>query len=89
MNETAASPPPVIDPGDYEAEHRKMAQAIEHRHPNWLVMWGSYTRQYVAFPLFHAPAGMMICSAEPKALCHRMSYAESMFRPVSGRDNPC
>jgi hypothetical protein len=66
-----------------------MAQAIEQGHPNWLVVWGSFTRQYVAFPLFHAPAGMMVCSAEPKALCHRMSYAEFVFCSVPRDDNSC
>lgn len=36
-------------------EFRQIARSIEDKAPGWFVVWGLYTRQFVAFPLFDAP----------------------------------
>ena len=35
-------------------------------------MWGVYTRQYVAFPLFNAPKGTIAQDPDPDQLVDRM-----------------
>ncbi len=49
---------------------------IELQRPGWMVVWGVYSRQYVAFPLFAAPAGTIVAAAYPPALESRMQAAE-------------
>ena len=37
-----------------------------------MVVYGCYTREYVAFPLFPAPAGTILASHYPPALIERI-----------------
>ena len=48
-------------------------------------MWGVYTRQYVAFLLFRAPAGCIVASGNPNTLVQRMRQAELAFTPGQAR----
>jgi hypothetical protein len=59
-----------------EASHHDTAEAIQADNSNWLVMWGVFTHQYVAFPLFRAPAGTVVQSASPQRLVRQMRQAE-------------
>lgn len=47
----------------------RTAREIEEKFSDWLVIWGVYTRQFVAFPLFNAPrmrhVQAMPCTAIP------------------------
>ena len=72
---TALTPQPMSPPYP-AAGHCDTAKAIQAAHPDWLVMWGVFTHQYVAFPLFHAPAGSIVQSASPERLVRRMRHAE-------------
>ena len=62
-----------------DAERYETARSIDEGNPDWLVIWGVYTRQYVAFPLFRAPAGSIVQSASPDRLLRRMRQAELAF----------
>jgi len=79
-----ASYPPFRDADCY-----RTAESIQRDHPNWLVMWGVYTRQFAAFPLFPAPAGTIVQSANTGELTKRMQQTELGFRtgPSSARRN--
>ncbi len=57
---------------------------IQRDHPNWLVMWGVYTRQYVAFPLFNAPKGTIAQDHDPDQLVDRMRQMELSRRSSGG-----
>ena len=66
-----------MSPDEHEA-NRQTATETELQRPGWMVVWGIYSRQYVAFPLFAAPAGTILTAAYPPALIERMQAAEHM-----------
>ena len=68
--------------GPDDAARYETAQSIQQANPDWLVMWGVYTHQYVAFPLFRAPEGCIVQSASPDELFQRMRDAELAFKPA-------
>jgi hypothetical protein len=41
--------------------------------PAWLVLWGSYTRQFWAFPGFAAPPGTVLHGRDPDVLAGAMN----------------
>lgn len=57
-------------------EFRKIARKIDEKFPEWLVLWGVYTRQFVAFPLWREPRGVVLAALYPDALVDRMRDAE-------------
>lgn len=64
-----------MSPEEAEA-NRETACQLELRRPGWMVLWGAYSKQYVAFPLFAAPPGTILAAAYPPALESRMQAAE-------------
>lgn len=63
------------------SNRREAARMIERARPGWMVIYGIYTRQYVAFPLFHAPSGTIVTASYPPALMTRMRRVEArIFR---------
>ena len=67
-----------------DQERRELAGRIERDNPRWLVVWGVYTREFVAFPLFRVPPGTVLCSRNFKALAARMQQVEFRFSPPAG-----
>lgn len=68
-------------PGDIDNdEGRETAERIEREHPNWIVVFGVYTRQFVCFPRFHAPPGTVLVALYPVALHTRMQEAERLLQ---------
>jgi hypothetical protein len=59
-----------------EKSCRQTAQRIERELPGWIVLWGCYTRQFVAFPLFPAAPGTVVAASYPEALIARMEQIE-------------
>ena len=61
MSERKAAPPgPTRATGTdsghrYDPSHRLTAARIQHSSPHWLLMWGTHSRRYYAYPLFTAP----------------------------------
>lgn len=70
-------PSPSPDPRNEDA-CRAAAARLQHDHKNWLVLWGCYTHNYVAFPLFPAPRGTIITAATPGEMAGRMRRQERM-----------
>jgi hypothetical protein len=59
---------------------------LEADNPSWIVLFGAYTREFVAFPRFDVPGGAVITARHPDALPPRMRTLEAMARPaVTGR----
>lgn len=67
-------------------DHRAAAREIEQQQPGWLVIYGTYTREYVAFPLFTAPPGTILAAAYPPALVARMQQTERWLRQPASMD---
>lgn len=64
-----------MSPEEIEA-NQAAARQIELQHPGWMVLWGVYSKQYVAFPLFAAPAGTILAAGYAPALAPRMAAVE-------------
>lgn len=63
------------DPNNEDACRTAAAQ-LQRDHKHWLVMWGCYTRNYVAFPLFAAPRGTILTAAAPAEMAAKMRRQE-------------
>jgi hypothetical protein len=79
---------PRYDPGQ-----RLTAARIQQANPRWLLMWGSHSRRYFAFPLFAAPPGTIVTASGPDRLLTRMRQAEAATSvrprmPVTNRPAP-
>jgi hypothetical protein len=69
-----------------EHEGHETAREIESQRPGWMVVWGIYTKEYVAFPLFHAPEGTVVIAVYPEALVARMEAAERTAKGATSCD---
>lgn len=67
--------------------NRETARNIECRLPGWMVVWGIYSKQFVAFPLFAAPAGTIVTGSYPPAVINRMEEVQHGDQPALVR--PC
>ena len=59
-------------------EMRGIARRLESANPLWIVVFGIYTREFVAFPRF--AEGAFIAATYPEALPGRMRQVERMAR---------
>jgi hypothetical protein len=59
-----------------EDEGREHVRRLEAAHPRWLVFYGSYSRQFVAYPLFPAPERTVLIDPDPGRLEGRMREIE-------------
>jgi hypothetical protein len=69
-----------------EDEFREIARQIEEKSPGWLVVWGVYTRQFVAFPLFDAPRGTILTARYADALMGHMRKTQRSLRDSQGTE---
>jgi hypothetical protein len=63
---------------------QQMAAKLEAENPLWLVVFGVYTRQFIAFPRFPVPPQTFLAVHYPPALPDRMREVEarsSVARP--------
>jgi hypothetical protein len=58
---------------------REIARQAERDHPRWIVIFGAFSRQYVAFPRFPAERSWLQ-SRDPEELARKMDEAE---RPLA------
>jgi hypothetical protein len=58
---------------------RAIAEEIDRGRSQWLVLWGCYSRQFVAFPLFRMPRRLIVYAGFPEALVARMDEVERRF----------
>jgi hypothetical protein len=61
---------------DYILEMLRAAEMLEIENPLWIVVFGVYSRQLVAFPRFDVPIGTMATAYYPVALVKRMRRIE-------------
>ncbi|HYZ53772.1 MAG TPA: hypothetical protein VE733_09795 [Streptosporangiaceae bacterium] len=53
---------------------------LRQRHPDWMIMYGAYSRMFWAYPLFTSLPGNYVSAADPGDLDRRMSAAEASLR---------
>jgi hypothetical protein len=76
--------------GDDDEACWAIADQIHHDRPQWLVIWGRYSRRFWAYPLFEmAPRRMLVWAGYPDALVERLDEAERRYRvwPDGGEVN--
>jgi hypothetical protein len=61
-------------------ECRAMAEDIERQRPGWMVLWGIYSKRFVAFPLFPVQRRTILVASYPDALLARMEETEHTLR---------
>jgi hypothetical protein len=66
-------------------EGRNVAEGINRIRPRWLVIWGTCTRRFCAYPLFDMRPHMIIQAGYPDALIARMDEAERRYRVQPAR----
>jgi hypothetical protein len=59
---------------------RAIAEQINQDRPLWLVLWGSYTGRFWAYPLFDMHPRRLVCAGYPDALLARLDDAEQRLR---------
>jgi hypothetical protein len=67
---------------------REVAARTERENPGWIVMFGSFTRQFVCFPRFPAPTGTIITALYPDAIPPRMRMIERALRVRNRGERP-
>jgi hypothetical protein len=63
-----------------EDECREIAEDIQRLRPGWLVLWGCFSKRFVAFPLFPVRERVIVVAYYPRALVTRMDEAERALR---------
>lgn len=66
------------------AEHKEQAAKLGQDNPQWLVIWGTFSHEFVAFPLFRVPQGTILCCRSGPELVRRMGQTEEIYG--GGRD---
>lgn len=59
---------------------REAAERTEHENPGWIVVFGVFTKEFVCFPKFPAPAGTIVTALYPDAIPPRMRMIERALR---------
>ncbi len=61
----------------YDPSQRLTAARIQQANPGWLLIWGTHSRRYFAFPLFGAARGTILTASDPDRLLTGMRRAEA------------
>jgi hypothetical protein len=63
---------------------REIAEELEQQHPRWIVIFGTFTREFICLPRFAAPPGFKVVTIYPEAAADRMSKMERLGRVREG-----
>lgn len=67
-------------------EMRREAERLERDNPRWIILFGIYTRELVAFPRFPVPRGTIVAARHPDALPARLRAVEQCARQCAGQE---
>ena len=65
----------------------EIAEELEQRHPRWIVIFGTFTREFICLPRFAVPPGLKVIAIYPEAAADRMSKMERLCRVREGLSN--
>ena len=66
-------------PSHDEEDHREQAARLDRDNLRWMVVWGAFSHEFVAFPLFQVPPGTVLCSQSGPEIERRMRQAEQIY----------
>jgi hypothetical protein len=61
---------------EYDDAQRQTAVQVERDHPRWVIVWGSYSREFWAYPKFNVPPGTVLHSRDPNVVATQMRQVE-------------
>jgi len=67
------------------ADMRLLAQRLEQENPSWIVLYGAYSKEFVAFPRFTSPRGTIVATRHPGTLPTRLRQVEQQAEQAGGR----
>jgi hypothetical protein len=67
------------------ADMRLLAQRLEQENPSWIVLYGAYSKEFVAFPRFTAPRGTIVATRYPGTLPTRLRQIEQQASGAGSR----
>jgi hypothetical protein len=73
--------PAVAGSANGQVDGYRRAARIEERNVGWLVVFGAYTREFVAFPRPALPVSGWLASQDPGTLVRLMHQAEAEAMP--------
>jgi hypothetical protein len=65
---------------EHATDPRQAADELDQAHPHWLVLWGEFSREFVAFPLFRTGGRTILHTADRKALAVGMQQVEARVK---------
>ena len=74
---------PIFDP-----DQRRTAARIAQHSPQWVVIWGTATREFWAFPVFQVPAGIIAHHGDPAVLTRQMLQIQTAAAYQGHRETP-
>ena len=74
---------PSLDP-----DRRRAAARIGRHSPQWVVIWGTATREFWAFPVFQVPAGTIAHHGDPAGLTRQMHQIQTAAAYHGHRETP-
>jgi hypothetical protein len=74
---------PLFDP-----DERRAAALIARHSPQWVVIWGTATREFWAFPVFQVPAGTIAHHGDPATLTRQMRQIQTAVAYQGHRETP-
>ncbi len=66
---------------------REIAEKLEQQHPRWIVIFGTFTREFICLPRFAVPPGSKVVAIYPEAAADRMSKMERLCGVREGLSN--
>jgi hypothetical protein len=65
---------------------REAAVRTERENPGWIVVFGVFTKEFVCFPRFPAPAGTIVTALYPDAIPPRMRMIKRTLQVALPKD---
>ena len=66
---------------------REIAEELEQQHPRWIVIYGTFTGEFICLPRFAVPPGLKVVAIYPEAAAERMSKMERLYKVREGPSN--
>jgi hypothetical protein len=72
----------------YYPEQRRTAARIARHNPQWVVIWGTASREFWAFPVFQVPAGIIAHHGDSAVLTRQMLQIQTAVAYQGHRQTP-
>jgi hypothetical protein len=64
----------------HDPAQRRAAHRLTHRNPGWIIIWGTWSREFWAYPTFHTPPATHIHAPTTTGLLALMGQTELATR---------